>query len=132
MSHFTCVKTKIMDLEQLIGTLQDMGYAPEVGRDIRLYGYRGDLRQDTADVVIRRNEISASSNDLGFAQSDEGMYDAIISEYDVRQFPNLVNQITQRYAERVILKNAMAQGYNTVEREVMGDGSIRLRMEQWM
>ena len=131
MSHFTCIKTKIIDLDELVGALQDMGYSPEVGNDIRLYGYQGDLRQDTADVVIRRKELSSASNDLGFAKSDDGMYDAIISDYDRHKFPKLVNEITQHYAERVILKSATIQGYNTVERQVMADGSIRLRMEQW-
>jgi hypothetical protein len=131
MSHFTRLKTKIVYQEELVGALRELGYSPEIGHDIQLFGYRGDLRQDTADVVIRRKELSLSSNDLGFALADDGTYNAIISEYDVHRFPELVEKITQHYAERVILKNAMLQGFDVAEREVMQDGSVRLRMERW-
>lgn len=131
MSHFTCIKTKIIEQEELIGALRDLGYTPEIGRDIRLYGYQGDLREDTADVVVRRKELSPSSNDLGFVCADDGTYNAIISEYDARALPDLVKKITQRYAERVVLKHVARQGFTMAEREVMKDGSIRLRMERW-
>lgn len=131
MSHFTCVQTKIIDLEELVGALHDMGYSPEVGHEIQLYGYQGDLRQDTADVVVRRRELSSSSNDLGFVLAEDGTYNAIISEYDARAFPKLVGEITQRYAERVVQKNVALQGFSIIAREVMRDGSVRLRMERW-
>lgn len=131
MSHFTCIKTKIIEQEELVGALRDMGYSPEIGRDIRLYGYQGDLRQDTADVVVRRAELSSASNDLGFACADDGTYSAIISEYDAREFPDLVKKITQRYAERIVLKNVAIQGFQVAKREITSDGSIRLRMERW-
>jgi hypothetical protein len=131
MSHFTCVATKIVDQEELVAALQDMGYSPEVGLDIQLYGYKGDLRPETANIVVRRGELSSASNDLGFARVDDGTYSAIISAYDTHRFPNLVKKITQHYAERVIMKSAAIQGFSVAEREVQRDGSVRLRMERW-
>ncbi len=131
MSHFTCIQTKIIDQEELVGALRDMGYSPEVGHEIQLYGYMGDLRRDTADVVIRRRELSSSSNDMGFARTNDGTYNAIISEYDAGAFPELVGKITQHYAERIVRKNVAEQGFNIVDREVMRDGSVRLLLERW-
>ena len=75
----------LKDRDTLIAALISLGYIREqitVGQNIRLYGYRGDRRQETADVVIRKEFVGGSSNDLGFRLTPDG-YVPIISEYDV-------------------------------------------------
>jgi Protein of unknown function (DUF1257) len=47
-----------------------------------LYGYQNDRRQQTAHVIIRRNHVGSSSNDMGFVKQDDGTYQAIISDFD--------------------------------------------------
>ena len=47
-----------------------------------LYGYRGDKRKDTAEVIVRRKHVGSSSNDIGFKLNSDGEYEAIISDYD--------------------------------------------------
>ena len=48
-----------------------------------LYGYQGDRRKETANIVIRRKFVGSASNDLGFQKTDAG-YVAVISEFDRR------------------------------------------------
>jgi hypothetical protein len=81
MSQFTTVETKFCDLQALLRTLRKMGLKPEVGKDLHLYGYQGDRRPQTADVVIRRKYLGSLSNDIGFKKVGKH-YQMIISQYD--------------------------------------------------
>jgi glutaredoxin len=49
---------------------------------VSLKGYQNDIRQQTANVIIRRNHVGGSSNDIGFAKQGDGTYQAIISDFD--------------------------------------------------
>ncbi len=69
------------DRRLLIAALADLGYSViEEGEALPLLGYQGDRRPETAELVVRRQQIGAASNDLGFARTDRG-YVPIISEY---------------------------------------------------
>jgi hypothetical protein len=64
--------------------LAECGYETvEEGEALSLYGYRGDQRPETAQIVVRRKFIGAASNDLGFQKTDAGFV-PVISEYDQR------------------------------------------------
>lgn len=68
--------------ECLLQALAECGYGTvEEGEALSLYGYRGDQRPETAQIVVRRKFIGSASNDLGFQKTDAG-YVAVISEYD--------------------------------------------------
>lgn len=67
----------------LIATLTEMGYKVEMGESLALYGYRGDIRQERAQIVVRRDQIGASSNDLGFTWNGKAFV-PIISKFDAR------------------------------------------------
>ncbi len=70
--------------ECLLQALAECGYETvEEGESLSLYGYRGDQRPETAQIVVRRQFIGGASNDLGFQKTDAG-YVAVISEYDQR------------------------------------------------
>jgi hypothetical protein len=84
MSHFTTLKTQITDVKALQAALADLGF-PNVEiytTAEHLYGYQGDVRPQTAEVIVRRKHIGWLSNDLGFKRNAAGSFDAIISEYD--------------------------------------------------
>jgi hypothetical protein len=81
MSQFTTVETRFCDLQALLRTLRKMGLKPEVGKDLHLYGYQGDRRPQTADVVVRRKQLGPLSNDIGFKKVGKH-YQMIISQYD--------------------------------------------------
>lgn len=77
MSKHEELKTVLPGERYLIEALQDLGYAPEVHRKgAALYGYRGDERQERAQIVVARCQLDSASNDIGFARDATGVYSA--------------------------------------------------------
>lgn len=80
----TFTDTAFKDRECLLNALSECGYETvEEGASLSLYGYQGDKRAETAQIVVRRNFIGSASNDLGFQKTENG-YVPVISEYDQR------------------------------------------------
>lgn len=80
----TFTDTAFKDRECLLNALRECGYAEtEEGESLSLYGYQGDRRPETAQLVVRRKFIGSASNDLGFQKTDAG-YVPVISEFDQR------------------------------------------------
>ena len=76
--------TAFKDRECLVQALAECGYAEvEEGDSLALYGYLGDRRPETAQIVVRRKFIGSASNDLGFQKTENG-YIPVISEFDQR------------------------------------------------
>jgi len=89
MSAYITLTTPMMDEECLLAALADVGFDErkvEVhATPVALVGYRGDGRQQTANLVIRRQHVGAASNDIGFLATPTG-YQAIVSNYDQSRF----------------------------------------------
>ncbi|MGI8567322.1 MAG: DUF1257 domain-containing protein [Pyrinomonadaceae bacterium] len=105
----------------LLAALADLGYSDvEQGEGLHLYGYRGDVRAERAEIVVRRRSIGSSSNDLGFARSGEG-YTPIISEYDQRTLHDgkFVASLRAAYNERVV-KEMQQRLRGSLRRETQG------------
>lgn len=99
ISHYTEVKTIFKDKNCLVKALQDLGYHPEVGHDLPLYGYQGDRRAQTADIVVRRHEVGSAANDIGFKwNAKTKCYQQIISEFDAGQKRLSLAQLKRSYA----------------------------------
>jgi hypothetical protein len=90
MSHYNEIKTQITNRSALVTALTQCGFTLdqiEVHDEAQnLKGYRGDTREQKANVIIRRKDVGTASNDLGFAQKKDGTYEAIISDYDKRRY----------------------------------------------
>ncbi len=88
----------------LLAALADLGYPQvEEGEALSLFGYQGDRRPETAEIVVRRQHLGSASNDLGFARTQAG-YVPIVSEYDQRvlQGGQLLPKLRTAYNERVV------------------------------
>jgi hypothetical protein len=80
--YMTFTGAAFKDRECLLNALSECGYETvEEGESLSLYGYQGDRREVTVQIVVRRKYIGAASNDLGFQKTDAG-YVPVISEYD--------------------------------------------------
>lgn len=98
MSHYNDFETEITDQNALVRALCRMNNAHNQtiqqnwielhDKATHLYGYKGDRRQQTAHVVIRKNNVGNAANDLGFVRNEDGRYGAIISDYDRNHFNN--------------------------------------------
>lgn len=129
MSHFTVIKTQISDIEGLVKALDDSGFKQvEIYAEAQnLYGYTGDKRSQTAEVIIRRKYVGEASNDIGFKRQPDGVFEAIISAYDRHKYSSAwLEQLTQRYSYHVAKAKLTAQGFDLVTEEKQTDGRIHL------
>ncbi len=135
MSHFTSIQTEIRQIDYLVKALADMGFDRVEIHDFatELYGFEGDVRPETAEIIIRRKYISPRSNDIGFKRQADGSYTGVISNYDSRQYSeDWIKQLTQRYAYHTLVETAPQQGFTVEEEEVLADGTIRIIIGQWV
>lgn len=129
MSHFTTLQTQFTDTSALVKALDDVGYKQvEVHESAQtLYGYQGDKRSQTAEVIIRRKHVGPASNDLGFKRQSDGTFQAIISDYDRhRHSQQWLNQLSQRYAYQAATAKLQEQGFALIAEEKQADGRIHL------
>ena len=117
------------DRRMLLAALADLGYTTvEEGETLPLYGYQGDRRTETAEIVVRRRYLGSASNDLGFARTNQG-YVPIVSEYDQRTLHGgqLLPKLRTAYNERVV-EEVRRRIHGTARRVVEGNlVKIRIR-----
>lgn len=129
MSHFSKIRTKFVDPNILQNALAALGFhSVEVNdKAVNLFGYRGDKRPDRAEVIIRRAHIGKLSNDIGFKLGPNGTFDAIISEFDQKEFGEVwLTKLTRKYAEIAIKTQLSEQGFHLVEESSDQCGSLHL------
>ena len=129
MSHFTRLKTRLTDQAALVKALADVGYKLVEVHDTpqHLYGYGGDRRAQTAEVIVRRKYVGKASNDIGFRRTDDGSFEAIISLFDrLKHSRGWLRRLTQRYAYHVARAKLKEQGFDLVSEETAKDGRIHL------
>jgi hypothetical protein len=131
MSHYSRVKTHFKDAQCLIRALKAMGFAKVEHHTSPqgLYGFQGDLRRDTAHIIVRRKYVGAASNDLGFIQREDGTFEAIISDYD-RSFgkkdDKWMARLKREYGKTTVFEYAKREGYDVVETTQSKSEEIRL------
>lgn len=106
----------------LLAALADLGYSQvDEGESLSLFGYQGDRRPETAEIVVRRNYLGSASNDLGFALTPAG-YIPIVSEYDQRTLHGgqLIPKLRTAYNERVV-EEVRRRVHGTARRVVEGN-----------
>ncbi len=109
------------DRRLLLAALADLGYTEvEEGETLALYGYQGDRRVETAEIVVRRRYVGSSSNDLGFARTPQGFI-PIVSEYDQRVLHGgqFLVKLRMAYHERVV-EEVKRRLHGTAQRVVEG------------
>jgi hypothetical protein len=127
MSEYSEIETKFKDEKALCEALGEMGFSKdqvEIHKEAaNLYGYHGDKRSTKANIIIRRKDIGSASNDVGFIKKPNGMYEAIISDYDSRRFnKKWVGNLSGHYADKLLTRKLRASGHELkrVEKVVNG------------
>ncbi|MCC6175634.1 MAG: DUF1257 domain-containing protein [Chloroflexi bacterium] len=112
----------------LLAALAEIGFAEvDEGDQLPLYGYQGDRRPETAEIIVRRQLIGAASNDLGFARTPDG-YVPIVSEYDERTLlaGHFLPRLRTAYSEAVV-EEVRRRLHGTSHRAVEG-GVVKIRV----
>lgn len=85
MSAYLTLSTPMIDQECLLLALADLGFGHDRvevhEQPVQLVGYEGRARGVRAELVIRKQHVGVSSNDIGFERTPTG-YRAHISDYD--------------------------------------------------
>ena len=130
VSHFTRVKTQFKSSENLVRALKAMGFkqVEQHASPKGLYGYRGDLRSDTAHIIVRRKYVGGASNDLGFIRREDGTYEAIISAYDRQtgKDERWMTRLRREYGRSTVMEYAKREGYDVVESTQTQSEEIRI------
>lgn len=130
MSSYTEQKTLITDADILKKCLEEKGYKNiEVHeKPQQLIGYHGDKRQQTAEIIIRRKDISSASNDIGFKKQADGSFNAIISDFDKHRHDEAwMSDLKKRYAEKKIRRVASQHGMTFVKKVETKQGGFQLQ-----
>jgi hypothetical protein len=126
--YLTFPEILFKDRRLLVAALAEIGFADiEEGEQIPLYGYQGDRRPETAEIVVRRQVIGPASNDLGFTRTAAG-YMPIVSEYDQRALltGQLLPRLRTAYSEAVV-EEVRRRLRGTTHRTVEG-GVVKIRV----
>ena len=121
MSHFTTIRTQIVEKEYLKQALQDLGYAYQEGA-VKVNGYRGN--QTTAELKIA---TSNAGYDIGFNKTGNS-YELIADWWGIRDLnqQTFVQQLSQRYAYHSACAKLEEQGFSLVSENVEEGQRIHL------
>lgn len=126
MSHFSCIKTRIRDLDALQSASTDLGIRWQPGPS-QVRDYQGQTH--TVNIVIEQ----PNNYDVGFAWN--GNEFALVADLQFWQQPlsveEFLRQITQRYAYQKIVSETAQEGFEIAEQQQQKDGSIRLVLQRW-
>ncbi len=132
MSHFTSVKTRIMDLECLELALAELDY--RVIHQARIRGWENQHRK--AAMVASFPDLLCEY-DIGFIHNFKSQtYDMVADWWAIREKigqdqDQLTQSIVQRYAYQKVLKEVKLRGFTVSQQEQSADQSIRLVVRKW-
>jgi len=131
MSRYCTIETQFTDPDALVDSLMETGKWLRSQIEVHtnpqhLFGYHGDQRSEVAHVIIRRKNVGHNANDIGFVKSEDGNYQAIISEFDSRKHgATWVGELKGNYAYHKVRREMESRG-RTVSRERCPNGRQRL------
>ena len=131
MSNYRKLKTRYTSRVHLRAALKAAGIKFEEckpGVEKTLFGYMGDERAETATFIVRRSEITASSNDIGWTW-DGMQFQEIVSEYDQTLFKctDIRKSIRREYAYAATVSQMSTKGYMT-QRVDLDSGEIQINV----
>ena len=121
MSHFTVIKTRLVDRKATIQAFKDLGYDVDDTPGV----VRGYLK-DTTQAALRVR--TGTAYDIGLMEEDGGF--AMVADWSMLRKPDLHNQVQQRYAYHVTRSKLEAQGFTLVEDRQENDGAIHLTLRR--
>lgn len=133
MSLYCSVQTQFKNESAIVAALVETGKWTKEQISIHqtashLFGYKGDQRQEVANIIIRREFVPGASNDIGFVRNADGTFTAIISQFDKVKYNNSwINKLKSNYAYHAIRLQQEARG-RRVARERLPDGRQRVKV----
>ena len=121
MSHFTSIKTKIVEKQYLKQALSELGHTYQEG-NVQIRGYQG-IQTNVAIKIPTNN----TGYDIGFRKSDNA-YEMVADWWginDIKQ-EQFLQQVSQRYAYHAAKAKLEEQGFSLVSEETQEGERIHL------
>ena len=112
MSHFTTIKTKIVEKEYLQRALTDLGYTYEEG-NVQVRGYQGNRTE--VEVKITTN---SPGYDIGLRKTGDS-YEVVADWWGIKNMTSkkFLQPLNQRYAYHAAKAKLEAQGFSLVSEQ---------------
>jgi hypothetical protein len=124
MSHFSRLKTQMVEKAFLLKALADLGYEYEEG-EVQVIGFQGEQTPVEIRLPLRH------SFDIGFRMVRD-RYEIVADWWGVTGIKqkDFTNALMQRYAYHAALAKLEQQGFTLVNEETGDKGQIRLVMRR--
>ena len=121
MSHFTTIKTKIVEKEYLKQALSELGHNYQEG-NVNIRGYQG-IQTPVAIKIPTKNY----GYDIGFRQSNNA-YEIVADWWGIKDIKQeqFLQQVSQRYAYHAAKAKLEEQGFSLVSEEAKAGDRIHL------
>jgi hypothetical protein len=121
MSHFTTIRTQLVEASHLEKALVDLGHTVQHG-PVTVNGYQGNTTQ--AELKIG---TANQGYDIGFRRNGTA-YELVADWWGIKGIEqgSFVKKLTQRYAYHAAQEALIAEGFCLVEEEQQQDGTIHL------
>nr|YP_009391779.1 hypothetical protein [Acrosorium ciliolatum]ARW59923.1 hypothetical protein [Acrosorium ciliolatum] len=131
MSHFSRIKTNIVNFEVLKKTLIDLGFKYKCIQDNNINNYQTKINQINSIYVY--HNLSDSNSLFNFSWN--GLEYVLVADFQLWNLDINVNyfleKLTQCYASNIVLYQGRSHGFQASEQKVMQDGSIKIVMQRW-
>ncbi len=126
MSHFSRIKTQMVEKEFLVQALKDSGYRCDVGENLKIRGY--GRTQTQVEIKI---PTKATGYDIGFRKTGQA-YECVADWWGVRGInqQQFLQRVTQRYAYHATVNKLETQGFSLITEEVQEGNRIHLRLRR--
>ena len=128
MSHFSTIKTKLRNKEQLQEALVILQYDIKEDQELKVTGAHG-INHETVEADI------AIGTDVGFRLNPmTGEYE-LVADLETWNQPitveRFMDKVSQQYAIQTVKKSTVKEGF-TIENEIKNvDGSVELVVTRW-
>jgi len=121
MSHFTTIRTQLVEASYLERALVDLGHTVQRG-PVTVNGYMGNTTR--ADLKIA---TANKGYDIGFRRNGPS-YELVADWWGINGIDqgSFVKKLTQRYAYHAAQAALKAEGFSLVEEEQQQDGTLHL------
>ncbi len=101
MSNVRRIPTAMTSATHLVAALEQSGLRDieRVSELAPLISWRGQQLPERAEIIVRRRQIGATADDLGFVRGADGRYEALLSEILLSRFDKRwFSELEKRYA----------------------------------
>ena len=122
MSQWTIVQTEINDVECIKSAAEELGYTCEVFDTPQTFKNE-DYLSRKVDIIIKGKNLYRP---IGMTKKASGGYEVVVSYSDRRK--SFVDQLTQAYAARKVLKRAKQMGAMLNSKSTDAKGRVKIKL----